>query len=107
MTDMTTQERIRRMYAHKEADRIPIMDSPWPETIRRWVDEGMTTEDYVEYFDLDRTAYISTDNSPRLPEKEWPDRPAPNRRPDPGDHNPGSWWWDKSRLRRFSPCPRP
>lgn len=69
MTDMTTQERIRRMYAHREADRIPIMDSPWPETIRRWVDEGMTTEDYIEYFDLDRTAYISTDNSPRLPEK--------------------------------------
>ena len=66
---MTSHERFSRMYAHKDADRIPIMDSPWTETIDRWVEEGMTTRDYVSYFDLDKTAYISLDNSPRYPEK--------------------------------------
>ena len=39
------------------------------ETIDRWVSEGMPDRDYIRYFDLDRTAYISTDNSPRLPER--------------------------------------
>ena len=66
---MTTQERIRRMYEHKEADHIPFMDNPWKETIQRWVSEGMPTEDYVSYFGLDKTVYIGTDNSPRLPER--------------------------------------
>ncbi len=64
---LTTNERISRMYARKEADHVPICDSPWKETLDRWQSEGMPTRDYVEFFDLDRCAYISTDNSPRLP----------------------------------------
>lgn len=66
---MTTHERFSRMYAHREADRVPILDSPWPETIERWVREGMPSADYIDYFDLDKTAYISLDNSPRYPEQ--------------------------------------
>lgn len=66
---MTTYERFRRMYDHKEADRVPILDQAWEDTIDRWVREGMPSRDYVDYFDLDRTAYISLDNSPRFPEK--------------------------------------
>jgi uroporphyrinogen decarboxylase len=69
MEKMTAHERFKRMYEHKEADRIPVLDSPWWETIKRWRDEGMPTDDYVSYFDLDKTAYIGTDNSPRLPER--------------------------------------
>ncbi|MGI6238388.1 MAG: uroporphyrinogen decarboxylase family protein [Christensenellales bacterium] len=69
MAKLTTQERLRRMYEHRDADRVPIMDSPWSETIERWVGEGMPTKDYISHFDLDKTAYISTDNSPRLPEE--------------------------------------
>ena len=65
---MTTYERISRMYEHKEADRVPIMDWAWPETVRRWREEGMPTDDYISYLDLDRTASIFVDNSPRLPE---------------------------------------
>lgn len=64
---LTSQERFKRMYEHRDADRIPILDSPWNETIDRWVSEGMPTRDYVSHFDLDKTAYIGTDNSPRLP----------------------------------------
>ena len=68
MTKLSTHERFKKMYAHADADRVPILDSPWKETIERWVSEGMPDEDYITHFDLDRTAYISTDNSPRLPE---------------------------------------
>ena len=69
MAELTSRERFQRMYEHRDADRVPVMDSPWKETIDRWVSEGMPTRDYISYFNLDKTAYISTDNTPRLPEK--------------------------------------
>ena len=63
---MTTHERFTRMFAHQDADRIPIWDGPWPSTIERWQREGMPTDvSYVEYFDLDHLAGIHHDNSPR------------------------------------------
>jgi uroporphyrinogen decarboxylase len=69
MALLTTHERFARMFAHKEADRIPISDYPWSGTIRRWHHEGMPEGmDYVDYFDLDKIANISVDNSPRYPE---------------------------------------
>lgn len=64
---MTSKERFLRMYAHREADRVPILDSPWKETISRWQQEGMPTDDYVEYFDLDKAFRIKVDNSPQYP----------------------------------------
>lgn len=65
---MTTKERFERMFAHAEADRVPILDSPWAGTIKRWHREGMPEGmSYVEYFDLDRVATFRPDNSPRLP----------------------------------------
>ena len=56
---MTSHERFQRMYEHREADRVPVLDSPWSQTIDRWVEEGMPTRDYVGYFDLDRVATIT------------------------------------------------
>ena len=38
---MTTHERILRMYQHREADRVPIIDHPWRGAIARWEREGM------------------------------------------------------------------
>jgi uroporphyrinogen decarboxylase len=38
---LTSKERFQRMYDHREADRVPIHDSPWAGTIRRWQREGM------------------------------------------------------------------
>lgn len=67
MSTMTTHERVSRMYQHREADRVPLMDYAWKETVSRWRSEGMPTDDYYGYFDLDKTAYISLDNSPRYP----------------------------------------
>ncbi|NIM71365.1 MAG: hypothetical protein GTO48_13190, partial [Xanthomonadales bacterium] len=44
MDEMTSHERFRRMYEHREADRVPITDSPWPATVERWRREGMPKE---------------------------------------------------------------
>jgi len=63
---MNSSERIRRMYEHKEADRVPILDDPWGGTIRRWYNEGMTPgTDWTTYFDTDKIAVINVDISPR------------------------------------------
>jgi uroporphyrinogen decarboxylase len=65
---MTSHERIRRMYEHREADRIPVFDEPWAATIERWQAEGMPRHaDYVDFFGLDRLVGIGVDNSPRYP----------------------------------------
>lgn len=70
MKSMTTHERYTRMYAHKEADRVPICDSPWRGTIKRWHREGMPEGvSYIDYFDLDKIAVISVDNSPQYETK--------------------------------------
>ena len=68
MKELSSHARFSRMYAHQEADRIPIIDSPWDATIQRWQREGMPADvSYVDFFDLDKTAYIGVDNSPRYP----------------------------------------
>ncbi len=65
---MTSRERFARMFDHREADRIPIIDGPWPATIERWHREGMPEgADYVDYFGLDRVVGIGVDISPRYP----------------------------------------
>ncbi len=38
---MTSRERILLALNHKEADRVPIHDSPWATTVRRWRREGL------------------------------------------------------------------
>lgn len=68
MDTMTSRERFRRMFEHREADRVPIIDSPWDATIERWQSEGMPVGiDYVDFFGLDHVGAISVDNSPRYP----------------------------------------
>lgn len=59
---------MQRMYEHKEADRVPIDDSPWGSTIERWEREGMPKGmNFRDYFGLDHIYYIQADNSPRYP----------------------------------------
>ena len=67
---MQSRERYARMYEHREADRIPITDSPWGGTIRRWQREGMPVGvDWREYFGVDKMAGIGVDITPRYPTK--------------------------------------
>ena len=67
---MTTKERFLRMFEHKEADRVPIIDSPWAGTIRRWQAEGMPKNvEWEDYFGVDKTAHIGVNISPCYEEK--------------------------------------
>ena len=58
------------MYDHREADRIPIIDDPWADTLRRWQREGMPAGvDWCDYFDIDKIGVINIGISPpRYPE---------------------------------------
>lgn len=67
---MTSRERFARMFAHKEADRVPIIDSPWGSTIERWQAEGMPKDvSFIDFFDIDHVAGFGVDNSPRYEAK--------------------------------------
>lgn len=63
---LTSRERFARIYQHKDADRIPIIDYPWESTIERWKREGMPENiDWVNYFGTDYVFSFRPDNSPR------------------------------------------
>lgn len=67
MNEMTSRERFTRMFEHRDADRVPIIDSPWGATIERWEREGMPHgASFVDYFGMDRVAGVGGDNSPRF-----------------------------------------
>ena len=67
---MTTRERITRMYEHREADRVPIVDSPWRGTVARWRREGMPEgAAWEDYFGADKIASVGMDVSPRFEHK--------------------------------------
>ena len=70
MKMMTSHERFKRMYEHRDADRVPIIDGPWDATIERWQREGLPSDvSFVDYLDLDRVAGINVDTSPRYEQK--------------------------------------
>lgn len=70
MTEMTSRERFARMFAHKPADRVPVIDSPWGATIERWQKEGMPKDvDWTDFFGMDKVVHIGADNSPRFEQK--------------------------------------
>jgi len=70
MDRMSTRERIGRILAHREADRIPIADIPWATTLERWHREGLPQEgDWEDHLGVDKIVVITADNSPRYPER--------------------------------------
>lgn len=70
MTEMTTRQRFERMFQHREADRVPMIGSPWNTTIERWQREGMPADaEFSKYFGLDRVVGVAGDTSPRYEEK--------------------------------------
>lgn len=76
MTPLTSRERFARIFAHQEADRIPIIDIPWDATIERWRQEGMPPDTHFgDYFDLDHVSVIRVDNSPRFEQRTLEDTP--------------------------------
>ena len=70
MATLTSRERFARILDHREADRVPFWDFPWPGTLARWHCEGLPQGvGFVDFFDLDKIARIEVDNSPRYPEQ--------------------------------------
>ncbi|MHC4295425.1 MAG: uroporphyrinogen decarboxylase family protein [Planctomycetota bacterium] len=70
MKEMTSHERFQCMFEHREADRIAIVDTPWPATIERWESEGLPKDaDFRDYFALDYWERVELDNSPRYEKK--------------------------------------
>ncbi len=67
---MTTYERFSRMFEHREADRVPIIDDIWAGTLRRWQREGMPADmDWRDYFGIDKLERIGVDITPRYEQK--------------------------------------
>ncbi len=70
MQDVTTRDRMMLAVEHKEPDRTPITDYPWPTTLARWRSEGMPGDlSHVDYFGLDHFVTLHVDNSPRYPRR--------------------------------------
>lgn len=70
MIKLTERERILRTYKRQEIDRIPMLDSAWAGTKRRWYGEGLPADrQWDEYFGFDRVIRICPDNSPRFEKK--------------------------------------
>lgn len=69
MIEMTSYERFKRMYEHREADRVPMGAGPWASTIARWEREGLPKGVHIqEYFGLDRGGGLpGMDTTPRFP----------------------------------------
>jgi len=64
---MTSRERVLAALNHREADRIPIDDSPWFTTVRRWHQEGLPADmSPAQYFGYEFSG-VSGDTSLRLP----------------------------------------
>lgn len=64
---MIGRERVLLALNHKEPDRIPMKDSPWGATIKRWKSEGLPDDvDISDYFDWD-FEFLGADCSPRFP----------------------------------------
>ncbi len=66
---MTNRERILRVLNHKIPDRVPIQDSIWGATVKRWQKEGLP-EDMGpgEYFGYELESF-GADTTPRFPVK--------------------------------------
>lgn len=67
MVKLTERERILRAYRHQEADRIPMLDTAWKGTVKRWEKEGLPQGvSWEDHFGFDKVTRVSTDNSPRF-----------------------------------------
>jgi uroporphyrinogen decarboxylase len=70
MKALTTRERIAKMYEHREADRVPICDTPWASALERWEREGMPQgAEYNEFFGLDPVHLFGVDVTPQYEER--------------------------------------
>lgn len=69
MDRMTSNERMRRTYEHRDTDRVPITDWIWESTVANWRAAGLPSDvAWEEYFGLEKIARVTEldiDTSPR------------------------------------------
>jgi uroporphyrinogen decarboxylase len=66
---MSSRERVQTAIARRVPDRVPIQDSPWSATVRRWEDEGLPLgKSPADHFGYEIVS-IHADLSPRFPLK--------------------------------------
>ncbi|MBT4502020.1 MAG: hypothetical protein HOC74_30085 [Gemmatimonadetes bacterium] len=55
MQEMTARERVLNAISRQPVDRLPVSESFWADTSRRWIEEGdlQEGEDLIVHFDLD------------------------------------------------------
>ncbi len=64
---MTSSERVLAALGHREADRVPIHDTPWFTTVRRWHREGLPEDQSpAQYFGYEFSG-VGADTSLRMP----------------------------------------
>ena len=70
MKELTTHERMTRMFEHRDADRVPITDWIWESTFERWLREGLSLEGNVfDNLGIDHILWLGediVDTSPRI-----------------------------------------
>lgn len=73
MKELTTHERMTRIYNHQEADRVPVTDWAWESTIANWHAQGMPKNvPWEDFFGLEKIARVTEtdiDTSPRCEAK--------------------------------------
>jgi len=47
---MTSRERMMMALTHREADRIPVTDTPWEHTVARWHEEGLPEDQSADQY---------------------------------------------------------
>ena len=69
MTELTSYERMKRTYEHKDPDRVPITDWAWESTLGNWhkagIPKDMKWEDYFGLENIARITELDIDTSPR------------------------------------------
>ena len=70
MSEMTTFERMQKIYRHETPDRVPVTDWFWESTLWRWRREGLPAHvDLEDFFGIDRFRLLTVgviDTSPRF-----------------------------------------
>lgn len=88
---LTSRERIQRLVAHQEADRIGLWDAYWEDTLVRWQREGLppgVSPQHYLGFDFD---ILYMDASLRLPERTLEDTPEYTVREDKHGFTAKQW----------------
>lgn len=80
MNELTTHERMSRIYTHRQGDRVPITDWIWDSTLARFRAEGLPADvDWASYLGLDQVVQVGRtfiDTSPRFQTRIIEDAPT-------------------------------